>query len=175
MLLFCLPEDHPNSYFPKYFPAYMYCAPVSLKSTACCSVTTNFISPARKFLTTPVNHKFPRYTRLQVSHTLHLRSFYYFIGRIIPKLLNSWKSTSWLSLLWIVTFQLRINGREVSSHFHFIHYSCNNFFSVVFSQRANYTDWVTATCRRNLVPTFVDRGVSRGQRSGSPTVFNPVF
>jgi hypothetical protein len=25
--------------------------------------------------------------------------------------------------------------------------------------QANYTDWVTATGRRNLVPTFVDRGV----------------
>jgi hypothetical protein len=28
--------------------------------------------------------------------------------------------------------------------------------SVAFSPRANYTDWATATCRRNLVPTFVD-------------------
>jgi hypothetical protein len=26
------------------------------------------------------------------------------------------------------------------------------------------------TLRRNLVPTFADRGVSRGQRGGSPTV-----
>jgi hypothetical protein len=33
----------------------------------------------------------------------------------------------------------------------------------------------TATCRRNLVPTFVDRGVSRGQRGGSPTVVNLSF
>jgi hypothetical protein len=30
----------------------------------------------------------------------------------------------------------------------------------------------TATCRWNLVLTFVDRGVSRGQHSGSPTVVN---
>jgi hypothetical protein len=36
--------------------------------------------------------------------------------------------------------------------------------SVALSPRANYTDWATATCRRNLVSTFVDRGVSRGQR-----------
>jgi hypothetical protein len=28
----------------------------------------------------------------------------------------------------------------------------------------------TATGRRILVPTFVDRGMSRGQRGGSPTV-----
>jgi hypothetical protein len=47
--------------------------------------------------------------------------------------------------------------------------------SVALSQRANYTDWSTTTCRRNLVPTFVDRGVSRGQRGGSPTVVNLSF
>jgi hypothetical protein len=41
--------------------------------------------------------------------------------------------------------------------------------SVTPSPQANYTDWTTATWRRNLVPTFVDRGVSRGQRGGSPT------
>jgi hypothetical protein len=40
---------------------------------------------------------------------------------------------------------------------------------------ANYTDLATATCRRNLVPTFVDRGVSCGQRGGSPTVVNLSF
>jgi hypothetical protein len=33
----------------------------------------------------------------------------------------------------------------------------------------------TATCRRNSVPTFVDRGESRGRRSGSPTVVNLSF
>jgi hypothetical protein len=43
------------------------------------------------------------------------------------------------------------------------------------SLHANYTDWSTATCRRNLVPTFVDRGMSRGQRGGSPTVVNLSF
>jgi hypothetical protein len=47
--------------------------------------------------------------------------------------------------------------------------------SVALSPRTNYTDWSTATCRRNLVPTFVDRGVSRGQRGGSSTVANPSF
>jgi hypothetical protein len=47
--------------------------------------------------------------------------------------------------------------------------------SVALSPRANYTDWATATCRRNLVPTFVDRGVSPGQRGGSPTVVNLSF
>jgi hypothetical protein len=47
--------------------------------------------------------------------------------------------------------------------------------SVALSPRANYTDWSTATCRRNLVPTFADRGVSRGQRGGSPTAVNLRF
>jgi hypothetical protein len=44
--------------------------------------------------------------------------------------------------------------------------------SVALSPQANYTDWVTATCQRNLVPTFMDRGVSRGQRGRSPTIVN---
>jgi hypothetical protein len=46
---------------------------------------------------------------------------------------------------------------------------------VLLSPQANYTDWATAIFRRNLVPTFVDRGVSRGQRGGSPTVVNLSF
>jgi hypothetical protein len=44
--------------------------------------------------------------------------------------------------------------------------------SVAFSPQANSTDWETATCQRNLVPTFADRGVSRGQSGGSPTAVN---
>jgi hypothetical protein len=51
----------------------------------------------------------------------------------------------------------------------------NKTNSVALSPRANYTDWETATCQRNLVPTSVDRRVSRGQRSGSPTVVNLSF
>jgi hypothetical protein len=47
--------------------------------------------------------------------------------------------------------------------------------SVALSPQVNYTDWVTATCRRNLVPTFVDRGMSRSQGGGSPTVVNLCF
>jgi hypothetical protein len=38
-----------------------------------------------------------------------------------------------------------------------------------------FTDWATATSWRNLVPTFMDRGVSRCQRSGSPMVVNFSF
>jgi hypothetical protein len=47
--------------------------------------------------------------------------------------------------------------------------------SVDLRPQANYTYWVTATCQRNLVPTFLDIGVSRGQRGGSPTVVNFSF
>jgi hypothetical protein len=35
--------------------------------------------------------------------------------------------------------------------------------SVALSPQANYIHWATTTCWRNLVPTFVDRGVSCGQ------------
>jgi hypothetical protein len=47
--------------------------------------------------------------------------------------------------------------------------------SVALSPQANYTDWATATCWRNLVPTFVVRGVSHGQCGRSPTVVNLSF
>jgi hypothetical protein len=47
--------------------------------------------------------------------------------------------------------------------------------SVAFSPQVNYTDWETTTYWRNLVPTFADRGVSRGQHGGSPTVINLSF
>jgi hypothetical protein len=51
----------------------------------------------------------------------------------------------------------------------------NKTNSMALSPQANYTDWATATCQRNLVPTFVDRGVSRGERGESPTVANISF
>jgi hypothetical protein len=41
--------------------------------------------------------------------------------------------------------------------------------------QANCTDCATATCRRNLVPTFVERGVTCGQRGGILTVVNLSF
>jgi hypothetical protein len=47
--------------------------------------------------------------------------------------------------------------------------------SVVFSPQANYTDWVTATCRRNLVPSFTHSGLSRGESGGSLTVVDLSF
>jgi hypothetical protein len=47
--------------------------------------------------------------------------------------------------------------------------------SVACSPQPNYTDWATATGWRILVPTFADRGVSRGQRGGNPTAINLSF
>jgi hypothetical protein len=41
--------------------------------------------------------------------------------------------------------------------------------------QANYTVWATATFRINLVPTYVDRWESRGQRGGFPTAVNLSF
>jgi hypothetical protein len=40
--------------------------------------------------------------------------------------------------------------------------------TVTLSPQANYTDWATVTCQRNSVPTFAGRGMSSGQRGGSP-------
>jgi hypothetical protein len=54
-------------------------------------------------------------------------------------------------------------------------YSLPQTNSVALSPHENYTDWATVTCWQNLVPTFVDRGVSCGQRGGSPTTVNLNF
>jgi hypothetical protein len=44
--------------------------------------------------------------------------------------------------------------------------------SVALRPQANYTAWVTATCWWNLMPTFADRGVSRGQRGRHVTILS---
>jgi hypothetical protein len=51
----------------------------------------------------------------------------------------------------------------------------NKTNSMGLSPRTNFTGWATVTCRRNLVSTLVDRGVSRGQRGGSHTAVNLSF
>jgi hypothetical protein len=45
----------------------------------------------------------------------------------------------------------------------------NVIYAVAFRPQAFYTEWSTDAGRRILVPTFVDRGVTRGQRGGTPT------
>jgi hypothetical protein len=47
--------------------------------------------------------------------------------------------------------------------------------STVGETKTNKLRGPTATCRRKLVPAFVDREVSRGQRGGSPAVINLSF
>jgi hypothetical protein len=66
----------------------------------------------------------------------------------------------------------RTRGTNQENCFAFV---CKQTNSVALSPQANYTDWATATFRRNLVPTFVDKGVWRGQRGVSPTVVNLSF
>jgi hypothetical protein len=47
--------------------------------------------------------------------------------------------------------------------------------SLAFSHQANYTDWAIAIGRRIIVPTLMDRELSRGQRGGKLMVFNLSF
>jgi hypothetical protein len=44
--------------------------------------------------------------------------------------------------------------------------------TVAFSPQVNYSEWAIAIGRQILVQTFVDRGVSRGQRGGTSTAIN---
>jgi hypothetical protein len=44
-----------------------------------------------------------------------------------------------------------------------------------FSPRSNYTDRVTAACRRSSCQRFADRGVLHSQRGRSPTAVISVF
>jgi hypothetical protein len=58
------------------------------------------------------------------------------------------------------------NGIPHTDHF----LSTGKTNSVACSPQANYTDRATVSCWRNLMSTFVDRGVSRGQLFGCPAV-----
>jgi hypothetical protein len=88
-----------------------------------------------------------------------------------------WRYMKRYKYLWVVNTEalrredIRGNGSIIPA------FKTNRWWinSVALSPRANYTDWATATCRRNLVSTFVDRGVSRGQRGRSLTVVNLSF
>jgi hypothetical protein len=70
------------------------------------------------------------------------------------------------------SYHEKLTRNEASVHTR-IGYTTNN--SVALSPQAKYADGATATCWRNLVPIFADRGVSRGQRGGSPTAVNLSF
>jgi hypothetical protein len=47
--------------------------------------------------------------------------------------------------------------------------------SVAINPQTNYIDWATVNGRRNLLPTFADAVVSRGQRGSSPRAVNLNF
>jgi hypothetical protein len=75
--------------------------------------------------------------------------------------LISWEWTSPYEIYVILVYSLLVSPYFLQPIF---------THSKALSPQANYTNCATATCRRNLVSTFVDRGVSRGQRGGSPTI-----
>jgi hypothetical protein len=83
------------------------------------------------------------------------------------------------SVAWSFSFDLELNrSNEFMSSW--LSVSSGTVYSsrtnsVALSPPANYTEGATATCRRNLVPTFADRGVSRGQRGGSLRSLISVF
>jgi hypothetical protein len=71
----------------------------------------------------------------------------------------------------VITCWLLHNFELYAKYFYFV-IKTN---TVALSPQVNYTDWSTATCQQNLVPTFVDRGVLRGQHGGSRTIVNISF
>jgi hypothetical protein len=66
-----------------------------------------------------------------------------------------------------------VASSETTPNLHFI--QKQKLHSAAFGQQANYTDCATTAGRRILVPTFADRGVSRGQRRCSPRPVVSVF
>jgi hypothetical protein len=88
---------------------------------------------------------------------------------------NLWR-ISWNSPQVAAQFRSTVSVFEVRNYMtHSWHCLIIKTNCVALSSQANDTDWATATCRRNLVPTFVDRGVSHGQCGGSITVVNLSF
>jgi hypothetical protein len=85
----------------------------------------------------------------------------------------------WMGLILMDTFSLQriilVSNYTATSLWNNWHTTCwntndkNNKHtnSMALSPQANYTDWAATFHQQNLVPTFVDRGVSRGQRGGT--------
>jgi hypothetical protein len=93
------------------------------------------------------------------THVWELLNTHAIIWRV-PRWYSLCSYISTASALWSLSIQNQTNKQTNS---------------VALSPQAKYTDSATDTCRRNLVPTFVDRGVSRGQRGGTLTVVNLSF
>jgi hypothetical protein len=106
------------------------------------------------------------------------------LQHILTALCSNWLTYSQICLLWTVT--LIIYSASKSQRLPLLFCPCfrTAFFSVIqinktnsvaLSPQANYTEWSNTTCRRILVPNFVNRGVSHGQRSGTLTAVNLSF
>jgi hypothetical protein len=89
--------------------------------------------------------------------------------------LNIYLQPTLYPLLPKCLFQFLRNDRFITLVFSQTRHNTYKKNSMALSRQANYTDWATATCQRNLVLTFADRGASRGQRDGSPTAVNLSF
>jgi hypothetical protein len=101
---------------------------------------------------------------LMVINAIVYASKYYSVIRgpmiaALPWIMQSWSTHQTISVQ--TEYPFLINKQKTNS--------------MALSPRANYTDWATATCRRNLVPTLVDKGVSHGQHGGSPMAVNLSF
>jgi hypothetical protein len=98
--------------------------------------------------------------------------FWHWLGSPSPLVVGDTGTSA--ILIWYESMHLwSLHQNEWTTVRDTLHHKQTN--SVVLSPQANYTDWATATCRLNLVPTFVDRGVSLGQRGGSLMVVNLSF
>jgi hypothetical protein len=87
---------------------------------------------------------------------------------LLIQLLNSY------ALLMCYVWRFHLNMRVLSRNIMICYITSTTQTKklMAFSPQANYTDWSTATGQRTLVPTFVDRGVLRGQCSRTPTTVN---
>jgi hypothetical protein len=72
----------------------------------------------------------------------------------------------WLLTLKTCSYLVVSNAADVSN---------KQTNSVAFSLRANYTDWRLPLLGKIFSANFVDTGVMRGQRGGSPTNVNFNF
>jgi hypothetical protein len=115
-------------------------------------------------------YRFTIHVQLGTILTFTIMQVYFYINGVLLLLSNLLLMCHNLVRPWPYTIGENEGNQTVPSSA-----ICVQTNFVALSPRANYTDWATATYRRNLMPTFVDRGVSRGQAGGSPTVVNLSF
>jgi hypothetical protein len=111
--------------------------------------------------------------RILWSRKVVMTSFTFWHMTLCSTLTVNWSGTNMLPLPSGSKNKTDTNVKEATSRALYKNKRQTN--SVALSPQANYTDWAIATFRWNLVPTSVDRGVSRGQCGRSPTVVNLSF